>query len=230
MPHRIHAVIFDLFGTLVDYLPEEEYERAFNEIAGVLDLPAADFRRVWREIMPKRVLGKFGSVEHDLRQACRLLETTPESARIEAATLIRLAIYRRNLAPRDSALETLKAVRARGLRTGLITNCANEIPRLWPETAFAPLIDAPLFSSSTGIAKPDKRIYRMACERLGVQPAGCLYVGDGSDNELTGAQGLGMMAVLICTSDDRERVMQHDEPRNWTGPMIGHLSEILYCL
>lgn len=230
MPHRIHAVIFDLFGTLVDYLPGEEYEQAFCEIAGELDLPAVDLRRVWHEIMPERDLGKFGSVEDDLRQACRLLGKTPEPARIEAATRIRLAVYRRSLTPRDGALETLTAVRARGLRTGLITNCADEIPRLWPETTFAPLIDVPIFSSQSGIAKPDKRIYQMACKQLRVRPEGCLYVGDGSDNELTGAQRLGMTAVLICTPYERERVMQHEEPRNWTGPMIGHLSEILYCL
>ncbi|MHB0935229.1 MAG: HAD family hydrolase [Armatimonadota bacterium] len=223
-------MIFDLFGTLIDYLPAEEYERAFREIAGVLDVPVGNFHTVWREIMPERDLGKFGSIEEDLRQACRLLGYNATPAQIEAATQIRLAIYRRNLAPRDGTLEVLNGLRAYGLRLGLISNCADEIPRLWPGSVFAPLFDVTLFSSQCGIAKPDERIYRMACERLEAQPQNCLYVGDGSDYELTGAQRLGMTAVLICTPDERERVMQREEPRSWTGPMIEHLSGVLLCV
>jgi putative hydrolase of the HAD superfamily len=51
------------------------------------------------------------------------------------------------------------------------------------------------FSAEVGSAKPGAAIYLAACKGLGVDPAECVYVADGSDNELPGAVSLGMYAV-----------------------------------
>lgn len=226
MTERYDAVIFDLFGTLADNPSVEEADRACRAVADALVLPHDAFREAWRASMPERDIGAFGGVEGDLRDVCRRLGQSPVPARIEAATRLRLALYRRYLAPRDGAVETLTQLRARGLRIGLISNCANEIPRLWGEAALAPLIDYAIFSSEAGMEKPDERIYRMVCSRLEVAPERCLYVGDGSSFELSGAQRVGMTSVLICTPYERESVMRKAEPRGWTGPVIEHLSEV----
>ncbi len=53
-----------------------------------------------------------------------------------------------------------------------------------------------------GLVKPDPAIYQLACQRLGVIPEDCRYVGDGGSNELTGADASGMRAVLIAPSYD----------------------------
>jgi len=230
MAGRYDAVIFDLFGTLADNPSAEESDRAYRAVANALALPHDAFREAWRTSMSERDIGTFGGVEGDLRDVCRRLGQSPLPARIEAATRLRLALYRRYLAPRDGAVETLRQLRARGLRIGLISNCANEIPRLWSEADLAPLIDCAVFSSEAGMEKPDERIYRMTCDRLGVQPERCLYAGDGSSFELSGAQRVGMTAVLICTPYERESVMRKAEPSSWTGPVIEHLSEVLKYL
>ena len=70
--------------------------------------------------------------------------------------------------------------------------------------------------------KPDPRIYRLACERLGVQPSGCLYIGDGSSGELTGASTVGMDAVLIRAPDDTENGDRED----WQGARISSVNEV----
>jgi len=50
--------------------------------------------------------------------------------------------------------------------------------------------------------KPDPRIYHLALERLKVKPQDCLYVGDGSSHELTGARKVGMHPVQIHVPDE----------------------------
>lgn len=227
---QMQAVIFDLFGTLVDYLPAEEYDRAFRAVAGALELPYAEFRAIWSATLLERDSGKFSSVEGAFQHVCRQLGRTPTPAQIEEAVRIRLAIYRRNLVPRDGAVELFGHLRSRGLRIGLVSNCSHEIPRIWSETAFHPFIEEPVFSPEAGTSKPDARIYRLACDRLGIAPERCLYIGDGSSHELAGAQRVGMTSVLICTPYERESVMQKEEPCEWQGPIIEHLAEVIQIL
>ena len=74
---------------------------------------------------------------------------------------------------------------------------------MWDSTALAPLFDVAVLSFDVGMAKPDPRIYELATERLGVAANDCLYVGDGSDGELSGAAQAGMTAVLMRAPDDQ---------------------------
>lgn len=46
------------------------------------------------------------------------------------------------------------------------------------------------------MAKPDPRMFLLAAERLGVQPADCVYVDDRRSN-LNAAESLGMRPILM---------------------------------
>ena len=63
------------------------------------------------------------------------------------------------------------------------------------ETAFHGLFDAEVFSAAVGLRKPDPRIYRLALELLHVEPAEAVFVGDGANDELAGAERVGMTAI-----------------------------------
>ena len=109
---------------------------------------------------------------------------------------------------------------------GLISNCAEEVSVLWSSTPFAPLVDTAVLSYNVRLAKPDPRIYAMAAEGLGVAAEECLYVGDGTSNELSGAQRAGMTAVLMRAPYD-----QADGAReSWDGARISDVREVLGLL
>jgi putative hydrolase of the HAD superfamily len=44
------------------------------------------------------------------------------------------------------------------------------------------------------VAKPDPEIYLRAVQRLGAEPASAAYIGDGGDDELGGAERVGLQA------------------------------------
>ena len=221
------AVIFDLYGTLVDFLPDEEYRTVHVELAGVFGIPTEEFRRLWYASMLDRDTGVFGDEEGYFRFICREFGREPLPEQLERAVNLRLALIRRNLVPRAGAQETFAALEARGIRRGLISDCAPAVPRVWPETALAACIDAAIFSCAAGMRKPDPRIYRQVCDRLGVEPRQCLYVGDGGSHELTGARRAGMTPVLIRVDDDDYDKALRPDAQEWEGPVIAHLPAIL---
>lgn len=97
---------------------------------------------------------------------------------------------------------------------------------LWSSTPFAPLVDTAVLSYDVRLAKPDPRIYAMAVEGLGVTAEECLYVGDGTSNELSGADRAGMTAVLMRAPYD-----QADGTRQtWDGARISDVREVLELL
>ena len=129
------------------------------------------------------------------------------------------------MVPRPDAAETLSRLKSEGYKIGLISDCSAEVPAIWPDTVLAPLFDVTVFSCEVGIKKPDSRIYRLTTTRLGVEPETCLYVGDGSSRELTGAAQVGMHPVLLNLSEDNPDAHQIDR-EEWNGPMISSLSKV----
>ena len=61
--------------------------------------------------------------------------------------------------------------------------------------------DAIVASGEVGFAKPDARIFRLACERLGVTPAGAAYVGDRLGTDALGAAAAGLTGVWLDRYD-----------------------------
>ena len=213
------AVLFDLYETLVDY--DEATSRAFSDsMAELLGQPKDEFARTWRSGRPLRETGPLGTY---------LLETLGlDAQQATAVTQRRQAWSRKLLAhPRAGAVETLRELRTRGLVTGMITVCSDDVPAVWNETPFAELFDAVVFSCLVGLRKPDPRIYLLACERLGVQPEDAVFVDDGANDELGGAERVGMRAILIHRAE-------HDpashEVAEWRGPRVTQLPQLLELL
>lgn len=226
MPYQ--AVIFDLFGTLVPPFTSGPFEQLLAETSAALGLDAAAFRRAWvYDTADARMTGAYGSIEGDMEHIALALGVALTPGQLAAAVRARLAFYRRAMVPRPDAIATLRALKGLGLRLGLISDCSSEAPLLWPETPFAALIDAPVFSCVEGVRKPDPRLFRLACERLGVEPRACIYVADGFHGELATARVLGMKAVLLEVPGEVTAEFAPDEAATWTGPRIRALGELV---
>ena len=75
------------------------------------------------------------------------------------------------------------------------------------------LFDIVIESSKEGIRKPDPRIYRMACERIGVAPEAVVYLDDLGIN-LKPARDMGMTTIKVTSEqqaiDDLSRILGID--------------------
>lgn len=223
---KLRAVIFDLFGTLVD-----DFVAATGpmnaEMATALNVPYDQFKLHWGQASGLRIIGEFQTVEASIEHVCRLIDVAPTAEQIANAVQIRLRYIRQALAPRPDAVTTLMRLKRDGYRIGLLSNCSIEIPILWPETEFADLVESPVFSARVRLHKPDPRIYHLTCERLGVMPESSLYVADGENHELAAAAKVGLHAVLLRNlSRDNDRELLR-EAREWQGDVVESLREVV---
>ena len=107
----------------------------------------------------------------------------------------------------DEVRDTLAAVRAAGLRIGLVSNSARDVREFARHHGME--VDAGISSFHHGRTKPHASIFRAVLELLGVEPAEAVMVGDTIADDIEGALALGMPAILL----DRERVHPDFEPR-----------------
>jgi putative hydrolase of the HAD superfamily len=223
---KFKAVIFDLFGTLVDDFGSSVGEM-HHEMAAALAVPYEQFMQPWGQTAKMRIIGAFDTVEASIKYVCDMISVRPGAEQISKAVEIRMKYIRQALQPRPDAINTPSELKNQGHKIGLLSNCSMEIPLLWQETDFADLFDTAIFSSRERLKKPDPRIYQLACERLGVTPKDCLYVADGENHELTAAAKVGLDPVLIRTSSRETRGELHQEAREWQGTTIASLAEVL---
>ena len=223
---KFDTVIFDLFGTLVDDFASS-VGQMHQEMAAALAVPYEQFIRLWGQTAKMRIIGAFDTVEANIKYVCDSMNVRPEADQISKAVEIRMKYIRQALQPRPHAVTTLCRLKEQSYDIGLLSNCSIEIPILWPETAFGDLFKSPVFSSRERLKKPDPRIFHLACERIGATPGRCLYIADGEDRELTAAAKVGLHPVLIRTSAQGNRGELHQEAREWQGPSIDSLEEVL---
>ena len=226
---KYKAVIFDLFGTIVDNLSFDEYCSVLTDMAHILEAPADDFTQIWIDTFDQRMVGDLQCPDGNIEFACKKLDVAASSARIKQASKIRFEYAVSGLKPRQGAIETIARIRLDGYKTGLISNCSTEVPTLWANTGFSPLFHATVFSCSERMAKPDPRIYELALDRLAVEASGCLYIGDGASDELSGAAEMGMHPVLIRVPYEEQNPYQIDE-NDWDGIKIASVKEVLDLL
>ncbi len=99
---------------------------------------------------------------------------------------------------RESVVECTRAVRAAGLKTGLVTNNAREIRDRWREMIPVDgLFDEVVDSSEVGARKPDPAIYEFALQRLGgIEAAAAIFLDDLEPN-VAAAEALGMRGIVV---------------------------------
>ena len=170
------AILFDMYGVVIrqtgdDFAPY--VQRTFpqlstDEIHGVwlrADKGELPSLEVWRQ------LGFIGDLERIGREYLDTLELM------------------------DGAADFLDAVRAKGLRTALVSNDSSEWSRyLRGKFDLNRRFDAVSVSGDLGFSKPDRRIFDRTLLLLGLSPADCLYLDDRAHN-VAAAAALGMRVV-----------------------------------
>lgn len=103
-----------------------------------------------------------------------------------------------DLGPDEEMIEAVAGFRAKGIRTGLISNSWGTALK-YEDDLMARLFDGLVISHLEGIRKPDPRIYALGAERIGLPPEACVFVDDLPGN-LKPARAMGMATVVHRTA------------------------------
>lgn len=143
-----------------------------------------DARALWNEIwaagkMPEE-LAKGRDLSLDLHRAAwtSLFERADRVAPGLAPVLYDRVMAQDRWVPYADTEPTLRALRERGVRIGVVSNVPRDLGPIFEAKGLRALVDAFTHSYEVGAEKPDPRIFRAACEKLGVAPEETLMVGD----------------------------------------------------
>jgi len=98
----------------------------------------------------------------------------------------------------ERMVAAVRAVRAAGFRTGLISNSMGGAS--YDRDLFPELFDGVVISGDVGMHKPQPEIFLLGAERAGVAPGQCVFVDDLREN-CDGAEAVGMTVVLHRGAD-----------------------------
>ena len=199
--HELRAVLFDVDFTLARPGPElgpEGYVRAGARHGLMLDAARyddardaalADLKRhpdlehddeIWFAFTERIVLGMGGA---------------PPAAHACAVEITRGWERHDNFELYDDTIPVLGALRAAGLKLGLVSNSARDLREFAMHHGLP--VDAGISSFQHGKTKPHASIFRAVLDLVSVEPGEAAMVGDVIEDDIEGALALGMRAVLL---------------------------------
>lgn len=197
----IEAVFFDVDDTLVDY--DRAARAAFHEVFGA----DADFAQWLVASDPHFARYGRGEVDFQRMREDRTADflascgSEVDRATSDAIEQRRFTLVGRTYTLFDDVQPCLRALRARRLRLGLITNNEPVHQRgKLAQVGLADGFDAVVISGEVGVAKPDPAIFAHACAAIGVEPGRALHVGDRLDMDALAATAAGLTGVWLDRS------------------------------
>jgi HAD superfamily hydrolase (TIGR01549 family) len=212
----LKAIAFDLWETLITDTPALSREQERLRMTRMEEILSADgygelahriehaYRALWH-----RCQQLYWSADVDIpcrRQIEHFLEELElDPGSLEEKTLAELehayasAALEVLPAAVSGAAETLAELKARGLRTGLISNTGRTpgsvLRLILGELGLAPSLDVMVFSNEVGECKPRPAIFEELRRGLGVEYGEMMFVGDNLYVDVHGAQSVGMRGV-----------------------------------
>src|SRR5262245_30578518 len=201
---KARAVIFDYGGVM-----RREDPADWDKIASKFGLPRGKAWTAFHDA-PEYLRSRVGIISaQDLRAAVVRgigLRIGPEAAERLFAEIEEQDRTFPLVDPEMDAL--LDRLRGR-VRLGLLSNAAKGDHARFVERGIAQRFDDVVCSGDVGFAKPDAKVYRLAADRLEVDPSKCAFVDD-MERNVEGARAVGMAAHLHHWSRpaDLERFLQ----------------------
>ena len=198
------AAFFDAGGTLVNI----DYSRVLSIVKQSLGREVSTARVIEAEYVGRAAVedamakGTAGtdSSRWGVHFRALLGELGLNDAEFAQVAPLILAEHRRShlwSATAPGTAEALAGLAAAGWTVAVISNADGTVEALLESAGLRRHLRFVVDSGNVGIEKPDPRIFRVALEQAGVSAAESYYVGDIYEIDVVGAQGVGMVPVLL---------------------------------
>lgn len=210
---RLEGIFFDLGDTLLDFGPVDTIEmfeqgaRLTYDYLASLRQPLPTFpvyhRRLlrairWAYFKSHLVRREFNSLDV-LRRVGQRMGHRLRRAQYDELVWLWYDPLSRQAQVESGLLGILAGLRERGLKLGVISNTfipADALDRHLAREGLLELLPIRMYSCDVNVRKPNPRIFRVACQRLGSPPGQVMFVGDLPKADIYGAKRIGMLTVL----------------------------------
>lgn len=203
MKQPLHAVLFDLDGTLADTAPDLAH--ALNVVRQEQDKQHLGFDEIRPHVSHgATALIKLGFPEHNA-----------ESEHFDTLRLRLLDVYKSNLTLHtrlfDGMSKLLSELEQRDIKWGVITNKPAWLTEpLLEELGLTERAACIISGDTTTQRKPHPQPMYHACNKINIPPANCLYIGD-AQRDIEAGHNAGMRTLVALFG----YLGDSDQPEQW---------------
>ena len=181
----IKAVIFDCGGVMIDY-PVPGLTKYYCEVLGFTEQQYNESHRKYEVNLEKGLIDEkmFWA---KLCDELNVPEPISESLLIEAFEIIH--------SPKPEMFELARSLADAGYKIGLLSNIEPEIAEFISQQDYS-MFDELIFSSEVGFSKPQRQIYQLTLDKLGVEAGEAVYIDD-MQKYVDAAKDAGLNAFLF---------------------------------
>jgi putative hydrolase of the HAD superfamily len=210
---RCRGVIFDLGSTLIEFenhgwdeMTSEGQRRGYQRLVSD-DHQLPDYATFAAEL--EVVKNQYRAAARSTWEEWRMVDAAEQyfthlglpDAAAQGRRFIAdfYAVVREQITLCAGAVEVLRELKRRGLRTGLISNTVfprDEHEVDVQESGLGEFLDFRIYSSGYGRRKPHPEIYRAGLAGIGLPADEVCFVGDRYLEDVVGPQGVGMTGIL----------------------------------
>lgn len=233
---KIRAVLFDMDETLIEHnvtgleLVQGTYRTFANHLEHTKE---EDFvKMLWQKANDLWQMMFDGVITGDVARPYTIINTLRALKEDDSLAPQMLAEFEHRLVESTellpSAHEVLDVLREAGLRTGIVTNGYSTMQtRKLSYHSLPDHVDFTLVSEQVGSHKPDAAIFHEALRQAGTPAENTVFVGDNLNADICGAQGVGMLDVLIDPRGERREKLKKNANLTRPTKVIEMLTEVL---
>ncbi|MBM3702418.1 MAG: HAD family hydrolase [Actinobacteria bacterium] len=189
------AFFFDLFHTLTSI------EETSPSISTTSDILCVD-KDLWNEQLLnnsiKRLTGKEKNPYIIIQRMAHAINPNIPYEIIKKATEARIELFKNAIIKMPQrSIDTIIYLKSINKKIALISNADILEKMAWDYSDISQYFDAAIFSCDVGYVKPQKEIYEITLQYINEGSSNCIFIGDGSSNELYGAKMLGFTTVMV---------------------------------
>lgn len=201
---RLGAVTFDAMGTLVAIEPpaprlQQSLERRLGASVDLARCEAA-MRAEMRHYRAHCMAASDAAALAALRLECSSLLGDALALDVSGAELLPSLTDAISFYAYPDARPALERLTAAGLKLAVVANWDISLHDVLQRLGLARSFETVVTAAAVGASKPDPRPFLVALERLGVEAALCVHVGDDPATDVAGAEAAGIPALLVDRS------------------------------
>ena len=202
----IKTVLFDLDQTLIDFL-----KMKIESCKAALDAMIKVGLKVDRKTGLKKLIETYfrEGIESNtaftkfLEQEAGVVDKKILQAGIDAYLKRKLELVK----PYPYVLETLEFLKGNRIKIGMVTDAPREKAMYRLENlGITKFFEVIITYDDSKTKKPDELPFKLAIEKLDIEPSETLFVGDSIERDIEGAKRLGMKTLLIREPSDLKKI------------------------
>lgn len=233
------AIIFDLYGTLLDIHTDESQEYLWKKMACFFKMRGADFSSIElknayseevNQLLEKK---RMKGVEYPDIDILKVFKNLFKSKNIESSRNIALEMARffrvislDYVRPYPGAVDLLQYLKTEKYKIYLLSNAQESFAFDEMDfTGISKYFNSIYISSGYKIAKPDENFFRILLDKEHLAAEDCLFIGNDHMTDIEGANRIGMDSLYVHTNCS-QRVVPEEIGSKWRVDS-GDLFEVL---